>query len=422
MVGDQDMSRAVDMAGCTCSGATPICVAMTCVSCLSTSDPNGACAAAAPSTPFCATDGARVGSCVGCRDASDCPSTMPFCDADGRVCRGCVSDLECPSLVCDLVPGSTSQGTCIPGTQVEYVDGSAAANGNGLTPTSPRQKIQDAINHATGGDNRKYVRVAPGTYTEGIGVSNGATISVVGADGTTIQVPGGDAVGASTGGSITIRNITAIAANGNAGNCQNGSFMAYRSRLLNSSQSGVYALNCGLVVDACWIDGNMAGGLYVAGGGFRVVNSIITHNTNNGGIYQVANAPNVVVVNDTVADNTATAAVAGISCAAAGSIVVRNTILFNNKGNNASSIAETNCMFELSASDDVSGAAPTVDLTKTAPGFKGGSNSPDAYHLAAGSACIDRASSLSAPDHDFDFERRPDPVSMLPDIGADEVQ
>src|SRR5512135_822504 len=36
----------IDMAGCNCSGPTPICVAMTCVSCMSTSDPDGACKAA----------------------------------------------------------------------------------------------------------------------------------------------------------------------------------------------------------------------------------------------------------------------------------------------------------------------------------------------------------------------------------------
>src|SRR5262249_25587566 len=126
--GGGDMSGSTDMAGCGCSGVTPICVTTSCVSCLSTSDPEGACTAASPSTPHCLTTDPGSGACVACRDASDCGGTTPFCDATSHVCRGCIADSECPSLVCDLTPGSANHGQCVPTSQVEYADANAATN------------------------------------------------------------------------------------------------------------------------------------------------------------------------------------------------------------------------------------------------------------------------------------------------------
>ena len=100
---------------------------MSCVSCLSTSDPEGACAAVSPSTPHCLTSGGDAGSCVACRDSNDCSGGTPFCDATTHVCRGCIADLECPSLICDLTPGSMKHGTCVDTSSVVYADG---VNGN----------------------------------------------------------------------------------------------------------------------------------------------------------------------------------------------------------------------------------------------------------------------------------------------------
>ncbi|MCU1278895.1 MAG: hypothetical protein JWM53_2441, partial [bacterium] len=290
--------------GCAqCGGATPICVAMSCVSCLSTSDPEGACSAAAPSTPHCLVSGGDAGSCAGCRDAGDCSTVTPFCDATTHACRGCAADSECPSLVCDLTPGSTTHGLCIAVAKVEYVDGNAAMNGNGLLPTTPRQKIQDAINHATGGDNRPYVHIAAGTYNENPGVANSASIYLVGADGAFIHPMNGDGIGAQSGGSMTVRNLVVTATSGNAANCQNATLTAYRTQLINSAQLGVYSSACQLLVDACWIHGNSSGGVSVSGS-FTIINSIITKNGAIGGITQAVTGTTMVFANNTVADNT----------------------------------------------------------------------------------------------------------------------
>ncbi|MCU1282623.1 MAG: hypothetical protein JWM53_6169 [bacterium] len=406
--------------GCAqCGGTTPICVAMTCVSCLSTSDGDGACTAISPSTPYCATSGA----CVGCRDANDCGGATPFCDATSHVCRGCVADSECPSLVCDLTPASPTHGKCIPIAQVEYVDGSAATNGNGLTPTTPKLAIQDAINHAVGADNRPYVHIAAGSYNENVGVNN-KTIYLVGANGAIIHPTNSDALGASGGGSLTVRNLVAMATNGNAGLCSSATLTAYRSQFINSSQVGVYTSSCQLLLDGVWVHGNSTVGISLSGGNFTIINSIITKNGGAGGVTQVTAGTTMVFANNTVADNTSsTTAYAGVNCAAVGSFETVNSIFYNNKLAGGA-IAETNCPSSFNASDDVSiGPQSTVDLTggKT-PGFKGGTPlTADSYHLVPTSPCRNEATMASAPDHDFDFEHRPDATSMIPDIGADEV-
>jgi hypothetical protein len=409
--------------GCLqCGGATPICVANSCVSCLSTSDGDGACAAVSASTPHCLASGADAGACVGCRDANDCAGATPFCDTTAHVCRGCVADTECPSLVCDLTPGSATHGVCITTDKVEYADVGAATNGNGLTPATPRQALQDAINHAVGADNRPYVHVAAGTYNENIGVNN-KTIYLVGATGAIIHPANNDALGAQGGGSLTVRNLIATATNGNAGNCQNATLTAYRSQFINSAQVGIYTLTCQLLLDGVWVHGNSSAGVSLSGGNFTIINSIITKNGGAGGVTQVTTSTTMVFVNNTVADNTSsTSATAGVTCAAVGDFAPINTIFYNNKLAGGT-LAETNCQGSFDANDDVStGPQSTVDLTLKPTGFKGGTPiTADSYHLVPTSPCRNEASALSAPDHDSDFEHRPDATSMIPDIGADEV-
>jgi len=113
-----------------------------------------------------------------------------------------------------------------------------------------------------------------------------------------------------------------------------------------------------------------------------------------------------------------------VFCSTMSSLVVRNSILASNAGGGGAGIAETNCSTTSSASDDpTSGPQSAVDLTTTPPGFKGSMpTTADSYHLVPASACINKASAVYAPNHDADFETRPDVTTMLPDIGADEVQ
>jgi Right handed beta helix region len=408
----------IDMAGCNCSGPTPICVAMTCVSCMSTSDPDGACKAASQSTPHCASDG----TCVGCRDATDCGGTTPYCDATTHQCRGCIADSECTSsLVCDLTSGPTTRGNCIPTSQVEYVDCGSATNGNGLSPTTPRNKLQDGINKATTTDARPYVRVT-GLCIEAIAITGAVTVYVVGADGATVKstMNGKDAFGVQNSAQVTIRNLIITATMGaNGGNCSlgGGSFTAYHTQFINTPQTGVYSDACELTLDGCTIAGNQQGGVYIVKGDFTVKNTVIAKNMDTGFV-QAATGANTVFVNNTVADNHAPG-LAGVSCAAGSSLMLVNTILYGNF-NAGNMLQETTCTGAFMATDDVSaGPQSTVDLTMQPPGFVGGGD----YHLLSTSPCLDHGTNtMGAPDHDGDWKPRPDGTAKMWDIGAFELQ
>lgn len=421
--GPIDMAVVEGGGGCAqCAGTTPICVADSCVSCLSTSDGEGACAAVSPATPHCSPTGA----CVGCRNIGDCGGVTPFCDATTHVCRGCVADAECPSLICDLTPGSTTHGVCIAAGQVVYADGASGNDGNsGLSPLAATRTVGKAVNIAVGlTPARGYVHVAAGSYSESVGVNN-KTIYIVGADGAIIHPTNQDGLGAQSGGSLTVRNLVVTATNGNGGNCQsNASFTAYRTQFINSAQLGVFSSSCQLLLDACWIHGNSGGGVSL-NGSFTILNSIITKNGGAGGVVQVATGTTMVFANDTVADNVASAsATAGVNCAVVGPLAPVNTILYNNRLTGGMLAETNNCSGSFDANDDASaGPQSTVDLTAKSPGFKGGTPvTADSYHLTPGSPCLNEASPLYAPDHDYDFARRPDAASMKPDIGAVELQ
>lgn len=420
IVGGGDMGITdIDMAGCTCGATTPICVAMTCVSCMSTSQPDQACAAASSSTPHCASDG----SCVGCRDAGDCGGATPYCDATTHQCRGCIADAECTSsLVCDLTPGSSNRGTCIPMSQVEYVDCGSATNGNGLTPATPRNKLQDGINKATTSDARPYVRFT-GICNEAIAITGAVTVYVVGADGATVRstMNGKDAFGVQNNAQVTIRNLIITATMpANGGNCSLGgiSFTAYHTQFINTPQTGVYSDACELTLDGCTIAGNAQGGVYIVKGDFTVKNTIIAKNMDTG-FTQAATGATTVFVNNTVADNRA-AGMAGVSCVTGSTLMLVNTILYNNR-NAGNAVQETNCGgAAFMASDDVTaGPQSTVDLTMQPPGFVGGGD----YHLVSTSPCLDHGTNTTgAPDHDADLKPRPDATAKMWDIGAFELQ
>ncbi len=411
-----------DMADCSCSGPTPICVAMQCVSCLSTSDGDAACAAVSPTTPHCEPSGPAMGECVACRDATDCGGLTPFCDDGTHVCRGCIADSECPSLICDLTPDSPTHGPCVDAANVVYADGANGNDGNtGLTPTMATKTVMKAVNNAVGlNPARLYVHAAAGTYPESVGVNNNS-IFIVGATGAIIHPTGGgmDGLGAKGNGSMTVRNLIVTADMGNGGNCNGAHMAAYQTQFINSKQLGVVSMNCTpLYLDGCIVSGNMVGGVTVLGGDFTIYNSVLVKN-NGAGLNQTGTGTTTLFENNTVADNTSGGVNVGVTCESSMSIMVVNSILYNNKGGGGTTISETNCQGSFNASDDPStGPQSTVDLTAKPPGFVSASD----YHLAPGSPCINEGTPQGAPDHDIDFQPRPDAKTMIFDIGADEVQ
>jgi hypothetical protein len=350
-----------------------------------------------------------------------------MCDPTTHACRGCATDSECPSLVCDLTPGSATRGRCVDKSNVIYVDGAAAMNGDGLTAATPLQKIQDALNKAIQTNvNRTFVRVATGTYNEAVSTNTTAhPLYIVGANGTIIKPNGGDALSVAAGASLTVRNVIA-SSNGNGVNCQqaNSKFTAYHSQFVDNLQIGVYGDNlCTLTIDGCWVNNNAAG--ITLGGSFVIINSIITNNRGTGGFTQMAAGAKQVFANNTVANNPSVSATGGVTCVTGGPLVVNSILYGNTKAGGG--IGETNCSVSYVATDDPTLAvmSPNVDLRTQAPGFKpaGVPLSADAFHLLPTSPCKNAGTmSGNVPDHDYDFEPRPDKASMKVDIGADELQ
>lgn len=430
IVANRDLGAGVDLGtACgSCGATTPICVGSMCQSCAMQSDPQAACAMVSPATPLCMTSGQDVGSCVACRDGNDCPTpTMPVCDTTTHACRACTADSDCASLNCDMTPGSPNRGRCIPTSDVVYVDGVGGAGNTGLTPTSPLQKIMDGINKAwMPAVNRHYVHVAPNVYVENIVVGSGKTITLVGPSNAIIHFDNNnDALGVSGGGNLTVRGLS-VTSNGpsgkgaNGAGCSGATFTAYQTQFIGSLQSGIYANNCALLVDGVWVNGNSTGGIYVASGDFQIYNTIITHNGGSG-FSQNGTGTTTLFINNTVADNTASG-VGGVHCFATGNLVVKNSILYNNRGGGGISETDLGCTTVGCASDDPAGGpTSTVDLTGRAPGFKGATPSPDSYHLMATSPCTDRVPAAGGLDHDYDLQSRPDSADGMMDIGADEA-
>ena len=409
----------------TCAPTMPICIAPNCQSCTQQNDPEGACAALSSSTPHCLQTGPDAGSCVGCRDVNDCMNpAMSFCDATSHVCRGCNSDSECPSQICDMTPGGPNKGKCTPMSDIIYVDGVGPDSNGGTTPTTAMQHINMGISKAQM-LGRHYVHIAPNTYVENIVVNSGKAIILVGPSNAIIHFNNNnDALGVATGGSLTVRGLTVTSndGNGKGGNgvgCNGATFTAYGTYFMGNLQSGVQASNCTLLLDGIWSNGNSGAGVYISAGDFQIYNSILTHNT-GAGLYQMVKSATTLFVNNTVSDNTAPGPVGGVSCDITGTTAVVNSILFNNRGSGG--IAETNCKQMGCANDDATGGlTATVNLIGGMPGFTGTLPlSPQSYHLTSSSVCIDKIPSTGAPDHDFDLQSRPDTGDGMIDIGADE--
>lgn len=117
-----------------------------CVACAANSDCKSP-------TPKCTSGGA----CVQCLLSVDCTSSAAaICDQASNACRGCQSDDECPSRVCD---GAT--GTCLDESQVIYVVPSAhPATCTSLDPCSLH------VASSTVRASRFTIKMEAGTYND----------------------------------------------------------------------------------------------------------------------------------------------------------------------------------------------------------------------------------------------------------------
>jgi hypothetical protein len=401
-----------------------VCLGGACVSCATANDPEGTCATVTPPTPHCLTTGPDTGKCVGCRDANDCSAPKAFCDTTSHVCRGCITDAECPSLVCDLIPTSTTKGVCVDPSNIVYVNLTSGNDANDGSSGMPVQNIKAAISKTTTTRNIIHL-AAPGgmatTYSKDDTIVSGKNLVFVGESGAIIQAhDGGNSLYVTNSSLVTLRNV--IVGNRATTNdgvyCDGGTFAAYYSSIINVGRYGAESTgSCTFILDGVFIYNNNSGGLNL-GGSFTVQNSIIAGNKANGGVNQSGSPTTMAFVNNTVAFNSTNSNNGGVSAANAGSFTIVNTILFGNGGSGEANLTTSFC-----ATDDAADTNAKVALSATVPprfAMTGMMSQPAWYHLASDSPCRGQAAASAAPKYDFDGQPRPDPTTGMVDIGADQ--
>lgn len=405
-----------------CSGTTPLCLTTSCGSCTGASDPQAACFALTPATPFCLASGA----CAGCRTNADCSDVgRPICDPTAHDCRTCSADTECASGVCDLVPTSVTHGRCVDAAQVVYVDNGSSSLGNGLTATTPLGAITDGVVTAAS-VNRPYVHIATGTYGESVQVT-GRSVFLVANPGTVVVKPTSNKSAFVISGNSTLGMRGLIISAPSYGiDCEGAGASSnvniYQSQISGSGMDGINSSSCTLLVDSSWINANAGAGIRVSGS-FTVVNSILTHNQ-GGGFAQNTGGSTMYFANNTVADNTA-GIYAGINCVVGGNFPIVNSIVYNNTANGMLSEFNVVCAnFEGLATDDPTNAVTAaVDLRSQVPGFVNSVPvTAQSYALGAGAACLDQGVATGAPAYDYLQQPRPDARTKKYDIGAFERQ
>ncbi len=422
-----------------CPIAAPFCVGGRCVECAANDDCTdlarpvcdgmGACQPCAEeadcadrtATPHCAPGG----QCVECLDAVHCSAAAPVCDTANLTCRGCAVDAECPEL-CD-----DASGACVSEADIIYVDASVAASGPTCAKAAPCKTIAEGVSRVTA--VRSRIKVAPGTYAEGVTLNNinvrivgpGASIDPVSSNQACVIVQGTSAVtldGLTLLGALGGSNADGMRCEGSAGLTA----LVIRAATIRSNEAqGLEAANCSVTIERSRIASNTGGGIQLSGSDFLIRNSFIVGNGSSaaggsafGGVRIVDDPPSgpdgARFEFNTVADNFANVAVAsGMICPVTTALPMSDTIVYGNGG-----VLQVSGMCSWTYSDI--GQAPTpggsgnINLDPQFINVAGGD-----YHIAGGSPCVNAGDPAASLGVDFDGDARPGGAGY--DIGADEV-
>jgi Periplasmic copper-binding protein (NosD) len=138
--GAPPIGRACDVSADDCSGAAPICdsAAGECRACANDQE-----CTTEVGKDFCASSGAVAGRCVVCKTNDSCAGITPICNNVGA-CRGCISNDECDSGVCD------SKGSCgLPAATVYALAETGVGDANCGTIDKPCSNVSFAASKLT---------------------------------------------------------------------------------------------------------------------------------------------------------------------------------------------------------------------------------------------------------------------------------
>jgi hypothetical protein len=409
---------------CTTTPAKPVCdtVAKTCVECLKSTD-----CTADPSKPICDT---TANTCVGCLASSDCTTaTSPICDAVAKTCGPCTADAQCAAkdptkLACDTTSGAcfpcvdgkkhcpasapicdanacrvckkdaecaatygADPGLCLDGSgkcatseQTVYLQNgpscSTTARGDGSAGT-PYCFPADAAGALS--PQKSILLVRGPRAVDALSITFSANpVIVAGQSGANFAtVTGTPPLISTTGGDVTLRDLTVSGGPG----------------------PGISASGGILRVLRCLLTGNAGPGIQTATGtAFDIENTVVANNggTTRAGVELGSTSTTPTVFeNNTVVGNGAIGIVCGSPVAIIGSIVFGNTGL-----QTLSCTATDNCASACSTTD------PMLDETA------------GKYQLTAASpsACIDVLTTAPPTDR----KGTPRPQGPKSDCGADE--
>ena len=453
--GVPDPDAAID-AGAECTSSSqctapnaPICGAGgTCEPCAEGETGDDDCAAKNPLFPRCKATGA----CVECLGPGDCTAASePVCDAASDACRECQAHAECASEVCDL-----GSGACVDAATIVYVDQASGADGGSCgSQGSPCATLGGAQGGLAKVDSTKtLVRVRDGVYGESVAVTDGKSVTLVGA-GATVSPPsssntpgllvtggsevtldglslanatgGSNADGVRCSGSSSSVTLIGVAISGNAASgvqATDCTVVVTGATISGNDATGVQATSCTLTIARTTISGNDGGGVSIDSCAFTLVNSFIVRNgatgaggTSFGGVrvWNSADRSPQLFEFNTVADNAASSIAdsSGVECAVVSAMVASSNIVYANNGAPALD-TNANCAWAYS---DIQGGQPGTENLDTNPEFEDPAGGD--FHLQTGSPC----QNVADPDAtlDVDFDGQPRPMGGRRDVGADEV-
>lgn len=288
-----------------------------------------------PETSMCMANGGP--DAMSPPDLASSPDLSLECTKD---CIPCLQHDDCQSKVCDSYRRFGTTGTCVPATDVIYVDNRGVSpcgpGGNGETLASALCSLSDAVARIDG-VKKRVIRVMPSGRDYGALTVSSRAVSIFGpaGQGGDAELAGSmstDVLSISAGARVVIDGLDIN--RGRVGvSCRGGgtaSITVRRSHIGHNSESGIQINDCLFEADRVMVHENRGGALFITGTRmFSVTNSFLIRNhsmyfspvkfvVSAAGTFQF----NTVVEN--VSDTTA-----GVSC---GDTVVeiRNSIVFKN--------------------------------------------------------------------------------------------
>lgn len=150
--------------------------------------------------------GAAAGGCGECSDDRQCGDPRPVCDPDTSLCRGCRTDNECASKVCDV-----DSGSCVPESAVLYASPDGAGDGFGRCVASEPCQLEQAVALAMT-SRAAALRMLPGLYQKSLDVRfrTPEPLNVV-ATGATIAPSSTPAIVVRDGANVSVRGLATMA-------------------------------------------------------------------------------------------------------------------------------------------------------------------------------------------------------------------